>query len=84
MGKGELVYVDGYGDMWVPDVEITKDCSTYIYRPCRGYAGSLAVINIHDKCVGWVKVENLPSGPYANVREWMDRVGYSLSEIDDA
>ena len=72
----ESAYIDGHGHVALPDKRIQQDKPEYVYRPCRGYAGSVAVEGISGRIIGWMKVEDLPGGPYRDVRHWMTHKQY--------
>jgi hypothetical protein len=71
----DFAYVDGHGLMLVPDVQITEDKAEYVYRPQRGYSGSLAVFDIDDHCIGWIDTRVLG---YENAKAWMDGEKYAI------
>lgn len=63
----ELAYTPNQ-EIYIPDVEIKVDCPEYIYVPLRGYAYSLAVFDIEDKSIGWIRTSTLG---YDSVKDWM-------------
>lgn len=65
--KGEWAYTRN-GNLFVPDMEIKADHHTYNYEPLRGYSASVAVLDIEDRCIGWIDIRNLG---FENVRTWM-------------
>jgi len=79
--KGEWVTIvtrDGHDEnVFIPDRRIRESCATYLYRPCRGYSASVAVENIHEHIIGWMHVDDLPGGPYPDVKAWMERTQYT-------
>ena len=68
--KGDRAWLQDR-EIFLPDVKITKDDSSYVYHPMRGYSASVAVEDIDGNFIGWMSVDDLPGGPYKNVREWM-------------
>lgn len=71
--KGSWVYFGDGAEGWLPEVRITKDKSSYVYHPLRGHSAAVAVENIDEKIIGWMSVDDLPGGPYKNVKEWMKK-----------
>lgn len=55
-------------EVFVPDVEITRDSPEYVYEPLRGYSNLLAVMDIDDRYIGWIKTGTLG---YDNAQQWM-------------
>lgn len=47
------------GEVMVPDIEITSDNKINNYEALRGYGYILAVFDIDDKCIGWIKTSTL-------------------------
>lgn len=52
----------------LPDVQITCDQASHIYVPLRGHPHTLAVFDLEDRPIGWIKCETLG---YNSVDEWM-------------
>ena len=74
-------FVDGFGNRFLPDVKITVPKSSYTYIPCRGYGASVAVLDdngFNRYFIGFMTVDNLPDGPFADVRDWIQKTGYQV------
>ena len=56
------------GTLDIPEVEIKKDNHEYVYVPLRGYSSVLAVMDLSDKCIGYILSETLG---YESVKAWM-------------
>ena len=55
-------------EIFIPEHEIKKDSSSYIYVPLRGYSAMLAVYDINDRVIGWIDTRTLG---YENVGAWI-------------
>jgi len=65
--KFETVYTQN-NRYQMPDVEIKKDDSSYVYVPLRGTSATLAVFDINDKLIGWINTETLG---YPDAKSWI-------------
>ena len=52
----------------VPEVEIDTDDPTYVYVPLRWHGYVLAVFNIADECIGFIRSSTLG---YDSVKAWI-------------
>lgn len=59
---------DDSGRLLVPDVRVTAYNHEHNYLACRGYSASLAVLDIDDRCIGWIDTQILG---FENVKAWM-------------
>ena len=52
----------------VPEVEIPADDPTYVYVPLRGHGYVLAVFNLADECIGFIRSSTLG---YDSAKAWI-------------
>jgi len=82
---GEFVTLGSGEEVYVPNIRIHKNtvrfrAHLFIFHPCRGVSGSVAVENIQGEIIGWLAVEDLPGGPYETVQAWMKAVNWCGQE----
>lgn len=52
----------------IPEIMTTKDDPTYVYVPLRGHAYVLAVFDLEDECIGFIRSSTLG---HDSVKAWM-------------
>lgn len=74
--KGDFAWT-ATEEIRVPDNRIEKGDPSYTLVPCRGYGGSLAVLDTDKICIGWMPVEVLGC---SSVKEWVEKTNYIASK----
>lgn len=75
----EPVMASGFGGdgsrVFFPD-ERLRDHHSYCLRALRGVSAYVVAYDMDHKPCGWVHVDDIAGGPFADVKDWMARTGY--------